>query len=257
MADRLFGVLEYLAEHGPSRLNEIAEAAGLNKTTCYRVISSLEYMGYAEQTEPGGVYSLTFKVVDVANRYLEGIDVISMTRPALTALMQETGETVHLVIRDHGDIVYIDKVESTRNNVRMVSRVGSRIPFYRSAVGKALASSMGEEQVRSLWQSCVIERKTDRTITDYSRFLAEVDEARKLGFALDREENEPGVTCIGAALTIGGDAARYAFSVSVPTGRLDAERMELLTRKVLETREALNASFGTGTNRHQAGSGKE
>ena len=66
------------------------------------------------------------------------IDVLSTIHPYLKELADISGETVHLVKRDGLDVVYIDKVESSSNSVRMVSRVGSRTPMYRSGVGKAL-----------------------------------------------------------------------------------------------------------------------
>lgn len=242
VAGRLFGALEYLAEAGASPLADVAEHLELNKSTTHRVLASLQFMGYVRQDAATGRYEDTFRLVDLAEKVTAKADVIRTVRPVLEQLMMKTGETIHFVRLEDADIVYIDKVESDRNNVRMVSRIGSRIPFYRSAVGKALAAEMTADEVRRLWDQCTIERKTPYTITNFEDFQESLEEIRRKGYALDNEENETGVRCIGASLSI-SDRPEYAFSISVPITRMDNDRIRDLSGDVLRARETINSLF--------------
>ena len=167
------------------------------------------------------------------------VDVTEIVRPCLQKLMRRCGETVHFVEREEENCVYIDKVESAAHNYRMVSHIGSRIPFYRSAVGKAIAACMSDEEVQDLWNRCRIERTTPYTITDRDDFMEALEEVRRKGYALDNEENETGVRCIGAALQSGAGRPVYAFSVSVPIARMDNDRIHSLAACVLDTKKEL------------------
>lgn len=236
VAGRLFGAMEYLAEHGASSLMEVANTLELNKSTAHRILTSLQYMGYVRQNEEDSRYELSYKVVQLSSLVISRMDIINKVRPYLRKLMELSGETVHFVKREGAEVVYIDKVESTRNAFHMVSRIGSRIPVYRSAVGKAIASTMKESDVQELWEESDITRATPYTITEYREFLRTLEEVRDRGYALDNEENEVGVRCIGAALEIPGCGSQYAFSISAPVGRMDNERIEELSRAVLATK---------------------
>ena len=243
VAGRLFGALEYLAVHGETGLMELASVLELNKTTAHRVVSSLQYMGYVRQNSDSGKYEVTLKLVDLADHVTGRLDIVSAARPYLQHLVELTGETVHLVQLEGSDVVYIDKVESQAATIRMVSRIGSRIPFYRSAVGKAIAARLTEPEVRELWGACVIERTTPYTITNYEDFLETLEEVRRKGYALDNEENETGVRCIGASLDFGGTHPKYAFSISVPIGRMDNDRIRELSGYILKTKDEIERGF--------------
>src|SRR5699024_9654896 len=200
VADRLFLVLETLADTGPVTLADLCRQLSLNKSTLHRLLSSLIHMGYVKQDVETGKYSLSLKLLGLSNKLLGHIDILDAVRPSLKALSQETGETVHFVQLDGIEAVYIYKEESNQNSVRMVSKVGSRIPLYCSGVGKAMAADMDEQQIQSIWEHSTIRKLTPHTIIDYPQFLAKSKEVRKKGYALDDEENELGVRCIAVGL---------------------------------------------------------
>ena len=243
VADRLFGALEYLAESGPASLQEVTEALDLNKSTVHRLLMSLQYLGYVRQTEESGKYELTLRLVTLSQQLLSRIDIIQKVHPFLEQLKDRTGETVHFVRRDGADVIYIDKVESDRNSVQMVSRIGSRLPIYRSGVGKAIAATLDDKEVGQIWAESEIIRATPYTITDYSDYLFALQEVRQRGYALDNEENEPGVRCVAASLAVTGSKAEYAFSISAPVSRMDNDRIRELAQDILWTREQIREAF--------------
>ena len=239
VADRLFGALEFLVENGSAGLMEISEELDLNKSTTHRVLNSLIWVGSARQNETSGRYEPPLKIVDMAGRIMSNIDIVHVVRPYLRKLMDQAEETVHFVEREGTEAVYIDKVESLRNGIQMVSRIGSRIPLYCSGVGKAIAADLDIGEVEAIWKSSRITALTPHTITDFDTYCRELEEVRKNGYALDNEENEAGVRCIAVSLKDYIGRVRYAFSISAPVSRMDDKRMRHLAKCILEIKEQI------------------
>ena len=244
VADRIFQVLESLARGGPAGLMELSNTLGLHKSTVHRLLNSLIYMGYVRQDEETSHYALTFKILELADLMLNNMDVLTLVHPYLKKLKTLTGETVHFVQIEGAHAVYIAKEESHTNSIRMVSRVGSQIPLYRSGVGKALLAMMDDSQVRRIWEASDIQAVTSHTIVSLDRLYQVLEEIRQRGYALDDEENEMGVRCIAAAVPDYRGRPVYAFSISAPASRMTDERIPQLAEYVLQTREELAATLG-------------
>ncbi len=243
VAGRLFQALELLTESGSIGLMELSNTLGLNKTTAHRVLNSLIYMGYARQNSVDGKYEPTFKIVDMANKIIGRVDIVQIVRPHLRKLMEVTGETVHFVEREGTDAVYIDKVESFNNGIQMVSRIGSRIPLYCSGVGKAMVAQMDEWEAEEIWNSSEIVRLTPCTITDFDEFRREMETVRRMGYAMDNEENETGVRCVACSLKDFMGKAKYAFSISAPVSRMDNARIEELAGYILNAKKEIEGEI--------------
>lgn len=243
VADRLFHTLEVLAETGPTGLMELSSILSLNKSTVHRILNSLIYMGYVKQNAETSKYSLTYKIWDLANQLLTQNDIVDIARPHLKELVGKCGETVHLVQVDGLKAVYIDKVESYTNSVRMVSKVGKSIPLYCSGVGKALLAEMNSADVREIWDKSDIKTLTPHTITTFEVLQKRLAQVRTQGYALDDEENELGVRCIAACIKDYKGKPKYAFSISAPVGRMSDERIAELAKDVLNTQKKLEAEW--------------
>ena len=223
---------------------EIAQALGLNKTTAFRILRSLIYMGYVTQNEENGKYSLTLKIVSLAHKVVLRTDIIVVVHPFLARLSEETGETVHFVKRDGADAVYIDKVMGKAHSAEMGSRIGGRIPLYCSGVGKAICAALSLDETAVVWQESDVRRITPYTITNYEDFMFSLEDVRKRGYALDNEENESGVRCIAATVIPAGGSAQYAFSISAPVERMDNDRIHTLAEFVLRTKGEIQRAIG-------------
>lgn len=243
-AERIFQVLEMLAENGEMGLMEISERLSLHKSTVHRLLMSLIYMGYARQDEATQKYMLSYKIVNMAGRVLERTDVLQIAKPYLERLSDISGEAVHLVRREGNQILYIYKIEAKVGTIRMVSHVGMVHPMYCSGVGKAIMATLPENEVRRIWGGSVIEKKTDKTITDLDEMLRALEKIRKRGYALDDEENEVGVRCIAASLRGYGREVKYAFSISGPVSRMTGERVASLAADVKKVQQELSRELG-------------
>lgn len=239
VADRLFLVIEILAETGAVTLAELCRHLDLNKSTVHRLLSSLLYMGYVKQDRATGKYSLSLKFLALSNKLIGRIDILDTVRPYLKTLSEQTGETVHFVQQEGAYAVYIHKEESYRNSVRMVSKVGSRIPLYCSGAGKALAADMEESQLKAIWETIPVKKLTPHTILHYSEFLQTINNVKAVGYALDNEENELGVRCIAVSLPHYKGMEKYAFSISAPVSRMSDERIGDLSKILLDTKQLI------------------
>ena len=244
VADRLFGAVELLADRGELGLMEIAQALELNKTTAFRILRSLIFMGYVTQNGENGKYSLTMKIASLGHKVVSRTDIIVVAHPFLARLSEETGDTVHLVKRDGADAVYIDKVLGHAHPAEMGSRIGGRIPLYCSGVGKAICAALSLDETAAVWAASDVRRITPYTITNYEDFMFSLEDVRKRGYALDNEENESGVRCIAATVIPAGGSTQYAFSISAPVERMDNDRIHTLSEHVLRTKGEIQRAIG-------------
>ncbi len=245
VSERIFHAIEYLALSGPTGLQDLSNELDLNKSTVHRILNSLICMDYVRQDAETSKYSLSFKFCKISNQILSQNSMIDIARPYIKQLAELSGETVHLVQIDNIQAVYIDKVESPRNSVRLVSMVGKSIPLYCSGVGKAMLADMPDEAIRSIWEQSEIKKITESTITDFSSFQKAIQDIRRNGYSLDNEENEAGVRCIAVSLKNFQGKPFYAISISAPKDRMDDSRVLELKNLILDTKEKISHETGS------------
>lgn len=151
---------------------------------------------------------------------------------------------MHLVRREGTEAVYIDKVESTVSSIRMVSRVGNRIPLYCSGVGKALLAELPDSEIEDIWNSSEIVSLTPYTVTKLPDLMERIATVRKVGYAMDDEENEEGVRCIAVSIPDYHKEPVYALSISAPVSRMTDARIAELSVDVLAFKKELEKTLG-------------
>src|SRR5512139_3570222 len=132
-------------------IRELSTKINLPKGTTHRLLSSLAFFGYVHQDPKTRNYLLGFKLVELGNLLLNQLDLRKEAEPFLKDLAERTKETVHMVILDRNEVVYIDKVETDQHTsgLRMASRVGLRNPAHSCAVGKVLLADLHEEALNN------------------------------------------------------------------------------------------------------------
>lgn len=240
--ERIFTLIEVLAAHpAGAGLQKLAAEAGLAKSTAHRLLGSLVALGYAVQ-DPGGHYRLTLKMFEISSGIVNNMDIMGVARLHLERLSQRTAEAVHLVIRDGTDIVYIYKAESSP--MRMSSRVGLRSPLYCTGVGKAILSTLPRAEVEEIWRQSQPRKLTEHTITDLNGLLSQLAQVRTRGYAIDDEENEPGIRCVALAIPGPGGRADSAFSISGMAPYMTPDRVGRIAQLALETRADILHDLG-------------
>ena len=192
------------------------------------------------------VYRAGMRLCEMSSYIVDNLDIVERARASLERLEQCTDETVHLVMRDDKDIVYIHKVDNGSSAIRMFSRIGMRLPLYCTGVGKAILATWDTAEVRDVWQHSDVHAWTEHTIVDEEAFFREIDKVRQLGYALDNEENELGVRCIAAAIPDYRGRASYAISLSAPVSRMTDQRVAELRAPLMAARDEIARALGGG-----------
>ncbi len=242
--DRALAVIEALAQRTDERsLAEVSEAVGLHKSTAHRILMVLERNRLVLKNSRNGRYRLGLKLFELGSKAIAGTHLREQARPYLSRVMFETGETVHLCLFDNGEVLYVDKIEPQKS-VRMSSTVGRRSPAYCTSVGKAILAQLPPEEVQEMILRFGLQKKTRRTITSPVALQAELAVTRSRGYAIDDEENEEGVRCVGAAVLDYSGRPIAAISISGPAFSITKDKLAVVSRPVIAAAQALSSELG-------------
>ncbi|MER7212982.1 IclR family transcriptional regulator [Streptosporangium sp. NPDC020072] len=227
--DRALLILQEIGRHSRgATLDELSTRLGLPKSSLHRLLSALKHRGFAAQPEPSGPYYLGTEMLATAFRFYETMDLRTLVRPLLMRLSEEFTETVHMAMLDGAEVVYLDKVEAVRS-ITMTSVIGGRNLAHCTGVGKALlAWTYPADEAIKAWAERYgpLASRTRNTITSPARLATNLAQIRERGYALDLEENEPGVRCVSAPVFMGKSAPVAAVSVTALKDRMSQARME-------------------------------
>jgi IclR family KDG regulon transcriptional repressor len=225
-------LLDHFTEERPElSLAEISREVDAHKSSVFRVLTTLEAAGFLEKDPRSGRYRLGLKILDLAGRVWGRHDIRQIASPYMDELARETGEITHLAVLDGADIVYLEK-RGHGQILTVATRVGGRNPAYASSMGKILLADLSESEVKAVLGPGKLKKLTPNTITEIPRLLEELDRIREQGFALDNEENFPGIRCVGAPIRDAGGKVIAALSITVPVQRMSDERVRELWRMV-------------------------
>jgi DNA-binding IclR family transcriptional regulator len=234
--EKTLSVLDAL-DGARSRLSDIAERAELPKSTVHRILRRLVERGYA-RAQGDGVYVLGPRVLTMAGAMLGRLDATKLAAPVLRALHADVGHTVHLAMLSDDEAVYLEKLVDPGLPYQFASRVGGRIPLHCTAIGKSLLAEM--EALPGL----ELVRRTPRTVVSEAELRAELERVRERGFAIDDEENERNIRCVGAAVRDHTGTATHAISVSALTVELSFDDAVALGPRVVEAADSISQALG-------------
>ncbi len=242
--DRALGILQTLAD-APSDLApaEMAERLSIHKSTIHRLLASLERYGYIRRQGANGKYALGLKLFELGSRAVARLNLHGYAQPVLEDLVAQTGETAHLAVMDRGQMVSVVFAESPRT-VRTPATVGRRTPMHCTAVGKAILASLPASALTELLRDHPLQAFTRKTLSTRAALLADLDKIRKRRYALDDEEIEHGLRCVGAAVRNHSGNVVASISIAGPAFRIGRARIPALGRVVVAAADRLSADLG-------------
>ncbi|GIE46689.1 IclR family transcriptional regulator [Amorphoplanes nipponensis] len=218
----MLAVLTELARHADgASLDEMTRAAASPKPTVHRALASLCRFGFAAR-DGHGRYVLGDEFLRLAFAHHEARPDHLRIAPVLTALTERYGETAHYAVLDGHTVVYRAKVDPAAGALRLTSTVGGRNPVHSTAVGKLLlAYALGDDDAVRAWAAeRPLAQRTPHTLTSPDALAAELRTIRARGYAVDDQENEPGIVCLAVPVFLTSPTRPTgAVSVSAPVSR--------------------------------------
>jgi DNA-binding IclR family transcriptional regulator len=242
--ERAILILQLLGRE-PERLtiSEIAQRLGIPKSTVFTILTTLQEHNMVEREETSGRFGLGMELFALGSIVLESLNPRSAGREILKRLAEETHLTAHLGIVDRDEVVYIEKIES-QARIKVSSRVGGRMSLHCTALGKAMLSAMPERERDLLLEGMRFSQQTPNTITSRASLLEELQRVRERGYAVDDEENEPGIRCLAAPVYNHHGEIAYAISISGPLDQITPERVDELANEVIRAAQELSWRLG-------------
>lgn len=243
--DRALSMLELIAESKTGYTNaDLSRRLKIPKSSASYILRVLEDRGYLRRVD-NGKYLLGLKVMSLASDNLSHIDLREVAKPELEEFLRRSRlPEAHLAVLDNGRAVYIEKVESPDSFIKMDIWVGHRLPVHTTAIGKVLVASLPDEEILGILKLRGMESKTNRSIRSPQGFLREAGKVKRFGFAVDNEENSPGVRCIAAPIHDGGGKVIAALGTSSTILQIDTDNLPRYVELVKESAERVSRQLG-------------
>ncbi|MEM1366089.1 MAG: IclR family transcriptional regulator [Pseudomonadota bacterium] len=235
---KAISVLDIIASTDqPLRFKDLLAVSTQPRGTLHRQLTNLIDEGLLE-VAPDHSYRLGIRLLRFAVQAWDGNDLRNVAAPHIEQLHQATGETVHLGILQDIEVVYLDKVDA-RQSVRMHSQIGKASPSYCTGVGKAALSALPAAEASERIARMSFHPHTASTFVTAESLEREVDDIRRSGISFDREEHEPGIHCVAAAVSAHDGNTVGGISVTAPSYRVPMGRLAGWSDLVSKTAQAI------------------
>ena len=235
----------FLEPNDGLRVPEITEKLDLPRATAHELVNTLVDRGYLQPvSEPPSRYVLAVNAFRLGAAYERGVDLLSVGQESSRKVAAECGETVQIVIREGGYVVYIVRVDST-HTIRLVSHVGTRIPASCTAGGKVTLAGLSDDELDGLFPNdAALQPMTPNSIDSRERLFTEIATVRKRGWAEENRESNADVACVAAPVYDRSGTCVAAMSISVPTIRWNKANKARYVELVRAGAAEMSASLG-------------
>ena len=242
--DRMAAILDCFSLDKPALgVREVARETTLSPSTVGRIMAYMKEMGILNQDPETHLYMMGSKVLAWAGIYMVTSDVRTIALPVMVRLQEQTRETISLYILEGSERVCVERLESPET-VRIVARVGRRIPLYAGSAGKVFLAFMPEHRREMILRDIDLVPMTARTITDVDALRANLSQIREKGYAVSRGEWIIDASGTAAPIFDQKGQITAAISISGPGQRFTDEKIKEMAH--LLVKEAAQISFELG-----------
>jgi len=241
---RALALLDTLAEAADGMtLSDVAQIVGLAPSTAHRLLTTLESQRYVRFVSGEGLWQVGVQAFVVGQAFRRSRDVVTLARPQMRHLMEESGETVNLYIEEGGEAVCMAQVEC-RQMMRAISRPGGRVKLHCSGAGKAILAALPASDVARILQTQGLPRVSEKTLDTPKKLKADLDQVRARGYAVDDEEHAVGLRCVAAPILDEEGKPLAALSISGPLARIDDTAIGVMGGLVRRAAAAVTEQVG-------------
>ena len=224
-------------------VSELVKKLSMPKVSVYRFLRVLMNHSFISQNKNTKKYRLGLKVFELGSVMMKNFPLKEVAFPLIMELSKQSGETVHLGVLDNWQVVSIEGVESGQT-LRISLPIGKRVPLHSTGIGKAILASLTDEEIQEVIRQRGLPKFTANTIVDAGQLMKEVLLIRNRGFAIDDEENEPGIRCVAAPIFDSNRRVLASISISGPSVRILPTRIPELSSMVMNTSRKISKALG-------------
>lgn len=214
------------------RLTDLSKSLKMPKATVFRILFTLETLGYARQDQRTGKYRLTEKA-GWLRRDRSWDSLRGVARPFMERLLSRFEQTVNLGVLDRGQILYIEILEGLRS-IRMMATVNTYAPLHCTALGKSILAYLAAEDVLDVLKKRQLRRFTANTIVSLPCLVQHLKKIHLRGYAVDNEEKERGARCVAAPILNPRGKAVAGLSISGPISHICRSNIKGIAEAVIE-----------------------
>lgn len=233
--ERALTILETVAGRREGLTNsELSRRLEIPKSSASYILRALERRGYLRRDAGSGRYQLGLKILSLGRDAQATLDIADIAQPFMRALVERLHLTSHLAVLDHGEAVYVEKVDAP-GFFKVNTWVGRRMFVHSTSVGKVLLAWRPKEEVEELLRGQGLKKRTPKTITSIVRLMGELDAVRRHGYAVDDEENSLGARCVAAPIHGAAENVIAALGVSGTVTQMEEANLPRIAEALKET----------------------
>ncbi len=238
-------VFEYVCRaEKDGRVVDIPKHLGINKATGFRLLRTFVDTGYMEQDADTDRYRPTMKIMALGNHVLNKMEIRKGAADIIKELCEASGESVHLSINDHAQAVIIDKMEAHTSN-KISFHIGRRSDLHSTGTGKVFLAHLPLNELEDFLARTPLEPHTAMTITDQVLLRKTLEEIREKGYAVDRQENNTGISCVAGPIRDYSGKVVASVSVTGPSARIEHD-IPRFSRLILDYSARISFRLGHG-----------
>ncbi|MFP6562616.1 IclR family transcriptional regulator [Paraburkholderia sp. B3] len=206
---------------------ELSRRLGIPRTTVFRLLQTLESLGFLERADRDRNYRLGVAVLRLGFEYLSSLELTDLGLPLIEALRDETGLTSHIVIRDGRDIVFVAKAQSHAPIFSSIKvNVGTRLPAHATTHGQVLMGDFTLNELRALYPEPALERFTPQTPETVEELLSRIREDAERGYAVSESSFERGISVVSAPVRNDTGRIVAVITTTIPRPAIDAQLLD-------------------------------
>jgi DNA-binding IclR family transcriptional regulator len=242
--ERGLALLELLASSKAGlSLPDVVQLTGLPKSSVHCLLVTMQRGGYLHRSPRTGRYLFGLRLFCLANRAISGLELRDEATPFLRELVKETGLTVHMAILEEREAVLVAKFEPP-GIFRLATWVGKRMDLHCTGIGKALMAYLSQDEVDQIIREHGLPRHNENTICSRRRLEDELVRIAGRGYAVDDEEDELGLRCIGCPIFGPDDIVVASISTAGTTAEVTRSNLRKLAERVKRTARVISQALG-------------
>ena len=213
-------------------LAEVSKTTGLHKSIAFRILANLESGGFLSRSAEGNRYHIGLKVLSLSNHALDHVSFKETLAPDMKDLLEQTGETVVLVMYSDHRAICIEKFEAEAN-VRISAQVGKSFPLHAGATGLSVLMGMPDQMVDEILHDRPLKSYSHRTLVDPEAIKAMLAQARAQGYVASDSTVDADTLAFGIPISFPQEKMYLGLSVIGPSFRIDGEKEKLIISSLL------------------------